>query len=360
MTKHESPFVNGLSCFNKRHNEWPAFTPVRWPRITPALTVEIEYRPTIVGGFVILISSLSIFIRSSGWRSFIAFAAAAASTVAGAGTVVFAGAATVALAVVLIHEWAKKRSLESMSHGVSWVVLSAATAAVVAFTAPLGFNDTSRTLVVFLAVLPLINVVFDWFSLGLTRFLLKRTVDCGLSWVNGVMDAAGAITILVALAITTTAALQGLNILAFMGGADTPFINLTGILNTLRERPGDPAVGWVYFMLFSTLLPSVAHLFLAAASVLTASPFAGWQAAQLQRLEKGFDGHTRALRRAARFKTFTDVAKLIIFVGALTILAGLCWGLYTIAPQVAWYLLYWTEWTAAALGSPVTPIPPRW
>jgi len=158
----------------------------------------------------------------------------------------FCGAAVVIMTVYYAIETVTSRTQPSIGHVVTWITLVTAVVAA-GVMLPYGPLDQLHSVVlasglVLLAALPLVNAVFDWLSLGLTRYLLGRTARGAQPLLNGALDIAGAAIILFALAIATTAALQGLNTLAFASGSDRPLIDLPFILETLRERPGDPAV----------------------------------------------------------------------------------------------------------------------
>ncbi len=127
---------------------------------------------------------------------------------------------------------------------------------------------------VFLVLLPLTNSVFDWLSLAATRGLLKGMAARDgtplaasgpgtrfLGWFLGVMLLAG-------LAVAATAGLQTMNLLSQSHGRPE-FFDLAGLLYRLRANPADPAVWWVYFTLFSTMLPTVFHAAIASASFVT-------------------------------------------------------------------------------------------
>ena len=100
-------------------------------------------------------------------------------------------------------------------------------------------------LLVFLTLLPLINSVFDWLSLAVTRALLRHV-----------------------LAMTIAAALQVMDRLSQSGG-EPKFFDLVGTLHRVRTEPADPAIWWVYFTLFSTLLPTLAHAAIVTGSFVT-------------------------------------------------------------------------------------------
>jgi hypothetical protein len=73
---------------------------------------------------------------------------------------------------------------------------------------------------------------------------------------------------LAGLAITTTGALRIMNALS-QGHGGPQLFDLEGVLRLLRDSPTAPAIWWVYVTLFSTILPTVFHATVAAASFVT-------------------------------------------------------------------------------------------
>lgn len=298
----------------------------------------------------------------------VAFAGPGPGSVAAAafGALALASASSSALAVVAFYAIRAliERHAPSIGRGVTWPLLVAVVAAVPSFTEYKALSDLRvdliTTLLIFFAALPLINVVFDWLSLGVTRWLLAKTARGEQPIWNGLLDAIAAIFILFALAVATTAALQGLNTLAIMNGSDRALIDLAGVLQTLRERPGDPAVWWVYFMLFSTLVPSVVHLFIAATSIVTLSLPGFILRPHLAALEAGFDGHPQAPSRVALTMTIRQLLGWGAFAAALAAIVGVGFGLTNIIPWVGLAILWVAEQTAYVLKAPVTPGPPPW
>ncbi|SDF90106.1 hypothetical protein SAMN05216241_10383 [Limimonas halophila] len=213
-------------------------------------------------------------------------------------------------------------------------------------------NESGRSLLVFLAALPLINSVADWLSLGLTRHLLSRAGGTWSSLGNGVVDALAAVIFLGVLAVAVTAGLQGLNALALASGAEAALIDVAGVLQRVRETPGDPAVWWVYIMLFSTLLPSFAHAVVAAAAVVTVALPGSWRDWQRKKLAAGFtEDHPQEVWRAAAFLTLRRVAAILLALLALGAVAAVLGGYHVALPWLADALLVIAETTAMALGA---------
>jgi hypothetical protein len=124
---------------------------------------------------------------------------------------------------------------------------------------------------VFLGLLPLLNTLWDWCSLGLTRGLLAGIVRhkhpglwaCGWAFLDMVL----ALVFLFGIVLTITAALAGTNATLITGGGEAWF-DLPGLLAGVRAAPDDPQYYWLYAMFVSTLLPTLLHALVAAASVI--------------------------------------------------------------------------------------------
>ena len=124
--------------------------------------------------------------------------------------------------------------------------------------------------IVFLVFLPLTNSVFDWLSLAATRALLKGMAErddtpplrvAGNALIGLILG----VLLLAGLAVAATAGLQTMNhISQSQGGPE--YFRSGGLAQRLRADPSDPAVWWVYFTLFSTMLPTVFHAAIASAS----------------------------------------------------------------------------------------------
>lgn len=126
----------------------------------------------------------------------------------------------------------------------------------------------------FLGLLTLLNAPFDWFSLGLTRGLLRRGLELGGWWpaLLAVIDALAAVAVVALLAIVCALGIQAFDDLAIHGGAKARVLPLGDLLLGMRARPGDPEYWWVYAMLLSTLIPSIVNLVLAGFCFLRGLP----------------------------------------------------------------------------------------
>ena len=119
------------------------------------------------------------------------------------------------------------------------------------------------------ALIPIVNVPFDWASLGLTRALLRRGVEEGAPsplWL-GLGDFVLGLILLALLAVALIAALQTADaLIAHFGGV--PVADVVALLDNIADKPRDPANYWAYATLFSTLIPSALNAVIGAVSLI--------------------------------------------------------------------------------------------
>ena len=201
-------------------------------------------------------------------------------------------------------------------------------------------------LIAFLGLLPLVNVVWDWVSLEITRGLLAASLVGGRlrALACSALDLGGAIVCLTLLAITTAAAIEAFNLLAVRSGGK-PLLELQAVLEGVREDPGAVMYWWIYVMLFSTFVPTLAHAGIAATSLAWRSIGATRRRQIADWIESGGDlGERNTLRRkAARAIFWLGVAgwgTTAVAFAALAVLgaAGFLW-----LPALA----EWLHWVAS-------------
>ena len=192
-----------------------------------------------------------------------------------------------------------ERSKDKFYHGRFLLGLTSALT-VVCFIVPAmlgGSNDWRRfgPSILFSGLLTVVNAPFDWFSLGVTRYLL-RTGLSGAQWrpfVYAAVDLLVAAATVVALAIICTVAVQAFDILAWhAGGTQAMILWPEQFLAELRADPGAFQFWWAYSMLFSTLIPSVVNVSVAGAAVCRGLPWVTpWLLSCLlpDTMPKGFD-----------------------------------------------------------------------
>lgn len=120
-------------------------------------------------------------------------------------------------------------------------------------------------LIVALILLPHINGWFDWLSYGLTRTLLRinlRNPSRLVRTATGALDFALACLIMLALSATLILCLEGLNAIGHAQGLSGPIAPVAEVLNELDDHGISGENFWVAVALFSTLLPTVVHLFI--------------------------------------------------------------------------------------------------
>ncbi|PJN96762.1 hypothetical protein CNY89_00625 [Amaricoccus sp. HAR-UPW-R2A-40] len=105
------------------------------------------------------------------------------------------------------------------------------------------------------------NAWADFASIGLTRWRLRIGVQHNLV-ANAILDAVAAVLILIALAFAMVATMY------LLRTADgVPLYDAAALLADLRDRREN--YWWLAFMLFSTLLPTLAHLAIGAFALFT-------------------------------------------------------------------------------------------
>jgi hypothetical protein len=130
----------------------------------------------------------------------------------------------------------------------------------------------------FLGLLALLNAPVDWFSLGLTRALLRRGLELGGWWpyTLAIVDAALAAMLVWALAIFMVIGVQTFDSLAIAGGGN-PVLPLAAIFNGtavnpappngISSNPTAPEYWWIYALLLSTMIPSLVDLAIGGTSL---------------------------------------------------------------------------------------------
>ena len=217
-------------------------------------------------------------------------------------------------------------------------------------------NEASKLFLIFLGLLPLINSVFDWLSLAVTRSLLKHVASHSEATshiaLNAVFGLALGVVLLAVLAMTITAALQTMDLLSVSGGGQELF-DIAGVLHRVHTNPADPAVWWVYFTLFSTLLPTLAH------AAIVSGSFVAWRLPDEKKQrwlnlidEKNHDlgkNYPLLVGMAMRL-TALDMVGICLAVLAFALLTALCiW----LLPGLGWGLLWLCESVARLLGATV-------
>ena len=179
-------------------------------------------------------------------------ASASADTFTFKGAVVGTVAGAVACVVVVAEELSSRPMAWRLLYCGALVALL-----IVAVKMPDDFGAGQRNQAVFfmltMGVLPLVNAVFDFASVGLTRYLLRLGLEQKRAAWRAVLDGLGGIAIFFALGCTLIA------FVTFVVPADgVPLVDLTQLFADMRRAPGDYI--WLMVTLFSTLIPTLLHL----------------------------------------------------------------------------------------------------
>jgi len=179
-------------------------------------------------------------------------ASASADTFTFKGAVVGTVAGAVACVVVVAEELSSRPMAWRLLYCGALVALL-----IVAVKMPDDFGAGQRNQAVFfmltMGLLPLVNAVFDFASVGLTRYLLRLGLEQKRAAWRAVLDGLGGIAIFFALGCTLIA------FVTFVVPADgVPLVDLTQLFADMRRAPGDYI--WLMVTLFSTLIPTLLHL----------------------------------------------------------------------------------------------------
>jgi hypothetical protein len=128
-------------------------------------------------------------------------------------------------------------------------------------------------LLLFLGLLTLLNAPFDWFSLGLTRALLRRGLELG-GWAPyflAIVDAALAAGVIVALTLAMVIGVQFFDAAGVHAGGKA-ILPFDALFNGIAANPWAPEYWWIYLLLVSTMIPSLVNLGIGWTSVLRGVP----------------------------------------------------------------------------------------
>ena len=206
----------------------------------------------------------------------VAFAGAVAVAFAGAFAGAGAGACAVVFAVLWTNDYATRNGWQARFQAGLISVLSISCILAPGFLATTPGWPLAGAWLLFLGLLTLLNAPFDWASLGVTRALLRRGLERERLWpyVYGLVDAALAAVVIVALTIVCVLGAQAFETMAlYAGGQKARILPLEALFVSIRADPAEPANWWVYAMLLSTMIPSLVNLAIGGASLLRGFPW---------------------------------------------------------------------------------------
>ena len=142
------------------------------------------------------------------------------------------------------------------------------------------FNTLARephfvlTASIALIIIPLINAPFDWASIGLTRFCLRKSliaksIQARTAW--AALDITIALACMVLLCVVMIFALEGFNATAAAYGVDFTPAPIREQVTQIRNASGfEGRHFWLYFALFTTLAPTLFHMLIWLTSLISA------------------------------------------------------------------------------------------
>ncbi|MCI4663801.1 MAG: toll/interleukin-1 receptor domain-containing protein [Neomegalonema sp.] len=117
----------------------------------------------------------------------------------------------------------------------------------------------------FIVVLPLANALFDFLSIGLTRWLMRLGAAAKRGWtiLLALFDLFAGLALFVGLGC---ASIWAIHMLRVGGPAGPTLIDLKAVLLDIQAQPW--SYGWLYFTYFSTLIPTMIHAYAAIGALL--------------------------------------------------------------------------------------------
>jgi hypothetical protein len=210
-------------------------------------------------------------------------------------------------------------------------------------------DDRVRALLLFLGLLPLANAVFDYGSVGLTRWLLRLGTRAGRgrAALFGALDLGAALVAFHLLGCTLIVLVHLMNTLA-----QEPLLDLGRLFAELGDEARRGDYVWLWAMVFSTFLPTVLHVAVACTSLVALVPQRHRDAVQewMTHEERDWLMATGVVAGSAALVTASLVAPLAL----------LAWAVASWAPGLGDWYLWVFEQVAIRIGAavPDRPEPP--
>jgi hypothetical protein len=172
------------------------------------------------------------------------------------------------------HKAAVKSGFESIFYWILFHITISAFLLAAKLTSALATSEYTGPALLFLGLLTLLIAPFDWASLGLTRALLRRGLELGGWWpyALALVDATVAAVIIAALGFALLIGVQSFDVLTLQGGGNKPVLGLDALFDGLAAHPTSPEYWWIYTLLLSTLIPSLANLVIGSTSLVRGLP----------------------------------------------------------------------------------------
>ena len=187
----------------------------------------------------------------------------------------------------------------------------------------------------FFLLLPISNVVLDWLSLAITRYLLHKIQTerehtlIALAWTA--LDLLLALGFLLLTAVLVALLLAVVNALVCFNGFPVPFA-LDDFYMGMVFMPLHGDHWWLYFLFFSTVIPTVIHASLASLALIALIPHQylsqlgeKWKKKEIK----------RNFRRFSAVWLYLSLAPIVALLAPLYLL----WGLYLLLKNYGYDLL---------------------
>ena len=132
-----------------------------------------------------------------------------------------------------------------------------------------GGDQNWLVIIMALTLIPIINALFDWGSTGWTRFCLTKAAQMPkhrFGW--ALCDVIAALLWMLGLLFVMILLLEGFNHAVQIGGHESGSAPISEQILAIRESPRHAGNYWVYFALFTTLLPTLIHVILRVFSLM--------------------------------------------------------------------------------------------
>ena len=239
--------------------------------------------------------------------------------------------------------------IEQSEKGLIWLVYSTwlivAGIILLAAEVEVDFNSNHMLLVLLWLLLPLTNAPLDWLSLGFTRGLLQAVRTGNHSGWRALTWASADLLLAFIFMFLITAVLVGVTALGNAVAGKT-LVDIGCIFSNLKADSADPDHWWIYFMLLSTLVPTLFHFALAGGAATLWLP-RKWRT----QLADGLEEDIHKTFGAWVYLTFTPVIGFILM--PLALLWSLWWLLNINGGALGTLLLNWAtglaQWADPAM-----------
>ncbi|MEZ5535861.1 MAG: hypothetical protein R3F02_09560 [Thiolinea sp.] len=227
-----------------------------------------------------------------------------------------------------------------------WLVYSAIVIVSGAIALAINAKPQYMLFILFWIILPLVNAPLDWLSLGFTRGLLQAVRTGNHSGWRTLIWAAADLLLAFFFLFLITAVLVGVTALGNAVAGKT-LVDLGCILSNLQADMSHPDHWWIYFMLLSTLVPTLFHFALAGGAATLWLP-RKWRI----QLADGLENDIHKTFGAWAYLTFTPVVGF--FLMPLALLGSLWWLLTLNGGALGTLLLSWAitlaEWADPSMA----------